>query len=96
MNGDLKIGDVLMDKSGEGLTIIDVSSRQVNTRVYTLDVENYHNFAVHQKGILVHNGKKGSPPEPVVFKADHPFLFVIRDNLTGSILFMGRVINPFL
>ena len=29
-----------------------------------------------------------------VFIADHPFLYVIRDKLTGAILFMGRVENP--
>ncbi len=32
-------------------------------------------------------------PVPV-FRADHPFVFIIRDNQTGSILFMGRLENP--
>lgn len=31
---------------------------------------------------------------PPVFRADHPFIFLIQENKTESILFMGRVTDP--
>jgi len=34
------------------------------------------------------------PTVPKIFKADHPFIFLIRHRETESILFMGRVMDP--
>lgn len=42
--------------------------------------------------LVVANDLAFQPSDPI--RADHPFLFAIRDRLTGSILFMGRVEDP--
>jgi len=44
---------------------------------------------------VVFNASASSePPKPVVFRADHPFVFLIMDNATKSILFIGRLASP--
>jgi serpin B len=43
-------------------------------------------------GVVV--GLTAMPVEPKEMKIDHPFIFFIRDNQTGAILFIGRVMNP--
>ncbi len=34
------------------------------------------------------------PPPPPIFRADHPFIFFIRDTRSGSVLFLGRLVDP--
>jgi len=42
-----------------------------------------------EEGIAAREG-----PKPVLFHADHPFLYLIRETATGAILFIGRVVDP--
>jgi len=57
-----------------------------------VDVNEEGTEAAAATGVTMKLTSIGIPP--AVFRADHPFIFLIRDNQTGSILFLGRLENP--
>lgn len=58
-----------------------------------IDVNEEGTEAAAATGVVISLTSAMPRPEPV-FRADHPFLFLIRENRSGSILFMGRVAEP--
>ncbi|WP_447970204.1 serpin family protein [Nitrospira sp. M1] len=58
-----------------------------------LEVNEEGTEAAGSTGVAM-EGRSLQVPQPVVFRADHPFFFVIRENQTGIILFLGKVSNP--
>ena len=59
-----------------------------------VDVNEEGTEAAAATAIVMMAGEGMSMDEPPVFRADHPFLFLIRDKKSGCILFMGRLANP--
>ena len=59
-----------------------------------VDVNEEGTEAAAATAIIMSLGAMPHAEEPKQFVADHPFLFIIRDSQTGSVLFMGRVNDP--
>jgi serpin B len=75
-----------MCEGGEGLYIEDVIHQTF------VDVNEEGTEAAGAAAVVM--GRFGPPPRSVPFRADHPFVFLVRDNRSGSVLFVGRVADP--
>jgi serpin B len=54
-----------------------------------IDVNEVGTEAAAATGVVI--GITSVPPPPPEFRADHPFLFALRDVHSGSLLFFGRL-----
>jgi serpin B len=59
-----------------------------------VDVNEEGTEAAAATGIVIAPTSAREPAKPEEFHADHPFLFAIVDNRAGSVLFLGRVLDP--
>ncbi len=77
-----------MHNGGEDLNITAVLHKAF------VDVNEEGTEAAAATGVVVGTTSVQVPPTPKYFRADRPFLYLIRDNKTGSVLFMGRLSEP--
>jgi len=59
-----------------------------------VEVDEKGTEAAAATGVIMTRAMAIAPQRPVSFKADHPFIFMIRERSTGSLLFLGRVVEP--
>lgn len=60
-----------------------------------VEVAEYGTEAAAATAVIIKDGALPTDKEyPKLFKADHPFIFIIQQKDSGNILFLGRVNNP--
>ncbi|XP_074321546.1 serpin-Z10-like [Silene latifolia] len=77
--------------------IIDVTKP-----IYVCDITQKCIVETNERGTVAaavtHNiyvsGIRDYPSPPINFVADHPFMFVIREDVSGAVLFVGTVLDP--
>ncbi|WP_297534511.1 serpin family protein [Thermococcus sp.] len=77
-----------------GISEEPIAISDVVHKTFISVAENGTEAAAATAVVLTAASAPGQLPEYKVFKADHPFLFLIVDRDSGLILFMGRLVNP--
>jgi serpin B len=82
-------------------TLADFSGMDGAKDLYISDVLHRAFVAVDEAGteaaaatVVIMDVTSMPVEQPIEFKADRPFIFAIRDNATGTLLFLGRLMNP--
>ena len=83
------------------LGVADLTGMTTTERLSVARVIHQAFVAVDEEGTeaaaataVISNAPAPPPPKPVEFRADRPFLFLIRDARHGTILFLGRFSAP--
>ncbi|KAK9064605.1 hypothetical protein SSX86_015987 [Deinandra increscens subsp. villosa] len=94
-----ELGLVLPFNGGDGLT--EMVDSTIGQSLYVSSIHHKSFVEVNEEGTEAAAASAGvvmlksiMTNEKVDFLADHPFLFVIREDMTGVVLFMGQVIDP--
>jgi serine protease inhibitor len=78
----------------------DFSGITTDDRLYVTDVVHQANITVDEAGTVAAGatavvvGRTSMPSDIARMNVDRPFLFAVRDDPTGTILFLGRVTDP--
>lgn len=97
-----KLKDILSDM-GMGIAFSDDADFSNINDMYDLlinDVAHQSFIETNEEGTeaaaatVVEIGVTSMPPAPLVLKLDHPFIYIIREITTNTIIFMGRVADP--
>lgn len=92
LHADLAFSDYA-DFNGIGDEALKISE-VVHKAFVEVNEEGTEAAAATAVGMVLSTGLGSRPPEPKVFKADHPFLFFIWDRKTNTVFFSGRVMEP--
>lgn len=76
--------------------ITDVKPTYISAVIHKafVDVDEKGTEAAAATVVGIRAGSAAPPKPPAVFRADHPFIYLIRDTQTGQILFAGRMADP--
>lgn len=91
-----------------GVVTLPFSGGELTEMVDSLVGQNLHVSSIFHKAFIEVNEegteaaaasaaviKLRGLPSKIDFVADHPFLFVVREDMTGTLLFVGKVLHPF-